>query len=164
MAQAGILLNKPDYNTYNYDSQSQVQGQLSGGYTFSHWLSAGGYLGLNLVSRVPLAPMGLDLRSELSNKRFSPTLYLQTGWGAPLRKNQQDNNWWTDSIAAKGGPSLAFGTGFRIRKSDGRESFWLSLGYLAQKSSLTFYSGETYRTTEIYNQNRWSIQMGWMFW
>lgn len=131
------------------------------GYRFHRLLAAGGGLGVSFFPRGAVAPIFLDLRSDLLQRPITPHIYANMGYGIPLYPHPEDDGWRTD-ISISGGYMYDLGFGVKINSPSGI-AYTLTGGLKAQQIGEAYTDGNEVRYDERVTYQRISLQAGIMF-
>jgi hypothetical protein len=161
ITEMGLMPGTNSNYYYNYDPSTSggFTLQTINGYRFnSHW-TAGGGLGLDIIQQ-PLVQVFADARWEILDKKSSPFIFADAGYGFPISSSPK--NTYTE-ITYKGGVSWGTGIGMRIRfRNDG--AFIVSAGYkMVKRSEEIKASWEPFFTKNDYTFNRLAIRFGLAF-
>jgi len=131
------------------------------GHRFHRLLAAGGGIGVSIFPRALLAPVFLDLRSDLLQKPITPHVYANVGYSVPLIPNPDDDGWRRD-IKISGGFMYDVGLGIKINTASGI-AYTLTGGIKAQQAGESFIDGNDVFFNEQVTYQRLSLQAGIMF-
>lgn len=152
-----------NYTTYYYSAIPQASTgftiQTVNGYRFSRNLLAGAGLGMDIIG-APMFQLFADGRYEILNRKATPYIVVNAGYGFPLTPKQGDIY---SETSYKGGFMWSAGAGMRFNFH--REgAFLVSVGYKVDKRTETI-SGEwqPYETTNEYTYNRLVMRIGLAF-
>lgn len=135
--------------------------QTINGYRFHRLLAAGGGVGISIFPRGMVAPVFLDLRSDLLQLPITPHAYVNAGYGIPLYPNPEDDGWRTD-IRISGGYMFDVGFGVKINSPSGI-AYTLTGGIKAQQIGESYTDGNEVHYDERVTYQRISLQAGIMF-
>lgn len=151
--------NNDYYYGYNPSASLGVTIQTIHGYRFNPYLLAGAGLALDIIDH-PVGQLFADARWEILNKKSTPFVFADAGYGVPFSKGYEDSN---VKISYQGGMTAGAGIGMRI--NFGMDAaFLLEVGYKMEKISQS-YNYEMWGTDETYKYtyNRLAIRMGLAF-
>lgn len=133
--------------------------QTINGYRFNPHFTAGAGIGLDIIE-FPMGQLFADGRWEILNRRATPFVFADGGYGIPLTKGQSDVNGKT---TYRGGITAGAGIGIRINfRNEG--AFIVEAGYkLDQRTEEMNYELWEINQTYKYQYNRLAIRFGVTF-
>lgn len=153
----GLLVGNSDItDSYTFSFNT------SAGYEFNHYLGVGLGLGVEKL-KTELVPLFISIKSNLTNNITTPTISFYIGYSFPLSENKKEDNIDYDY---EGGINLGFDLGICSFKTNHR-AFTISAGYqyqvLKEKSTFYYWGGDNAFETNIYEFNKITIRIGFMF-
>lgn len=160
----GVLPGSNYYYDYYYGSQKPGASvgftiQTIHGYRFNNHLLAGAGLAIDIIQN-PMGQLFADGRYEILNRKTTPFVFLDCGYGIPLSKGYQDAN---SEVTYRGGITAGGGAGMRINfRNEG--AFILEAGYKMEKASEQIkYEAWGTDETNNYTYSRLAIRVGLAF-
>ncbi len=164
LTQIGFMVGQVQ-NPWWWEATAQnvmhVNFQTVNGYRFHRLLAAGGGTGISIFPRGMVAPVFLDLRSDLLQLPITPHVYANAGYGIPLYPKPEDNGWKRD-VTISGGFMYDVGLGIKINTRTGI-CYTLTGGLKAQQIGEKYIDGNEVRYDERVTYQRVSLQAGIMF-
>lgn len=164
LTQVGFMVGQVS-NPWWWGNQTQnvmhFNFQTINGYRFHRLLAAGGGVGVSILPRGMIAPVFLDLRSDLLQLPITPHFYANAGYGFPLYPKPEDDGWRRD-ITISGGYMYDIGVGIKINSASGI-AYTLTGGIKAQQVGEKYIDGNEVRYDERVTYQRISLQAGIMF-
>ncbi|MBK6483486.1 MAG: hypothetical protein IPG01_10215 [Chitinophagaceae bacterium] len=162
ISQMGLLPgSSSNYDYYWYYSAPSVGFTVQSihGYRFNPHFLAGAGLALDIIDN-SIGQLFLDGRYEILDKKTTPFIYGDFGYGVPLNKKYEDES---ISISYKGGITAGGGVGMRMNfRNEG--AFIMEVGYKMEKYSQHYdYQVWGEDITNKFTFNRLAIRMGLAF-
>lgn len=160
----GVLPGSNYYYDYYYGNPQSGTSvgftiQTIHGYRFNKHLLAGAGLAIDII-QYPMGQLFADGRYEILDRKTTPFVFIDCGYGIPLSKGHQDAN---SEVTYSGGITAGGGAGMRINfRNEG--AFILEAGYKMEKASENI-KYETWGTdqTNNYTYSRLAIRVGLAF-
>ncbi|MBN1387832.1 MAG: hypothetical protein JW965_05250 [Bacteroidales bacterium] len=139
---------------------------LLSAYKTSKGLSFGAGSGIDHLE-IPLLPFYAYLRYDPFKTKFSPYVWLKSGYAVSLAADDQENTWYGSYTESKGGLLLNAGIGF-VLYTWPNIGINMGVGYRFQKVSETYHDywwggGEDAVREIITEFNRFELQLGIIF-
>jgi len=162
--QVGFLIGQVQQNWWGGSLSQNVVNmnfQTIHGYRFHRLLAVGGGVGVSILPQGIVAPLFVDIRSDLLQLPITPHLYANAGYGLPLYPTPDDNN-WKQNISISGGYMYDVGLGIKINTKSGI-AYTLTGGIKAQQVGESYTDNNDVQYSERRTFQRLSLQVGIMF-
>ncbi|MBK9733234.1 MAG: hypothetical protein IPO83_18435 [Chitinophagaceae bacterium] len=129
------------------------------GYRFNPHFLAGAGLAIDII-QYPMGQLFADGRWEILNRKATPFVFIDAGYGIPLNKDQDDAN---GQVYYSGGFTAGGGVGMRVNFHN-EGAFVMEVGYKMEKrSEHIVYEIWGTDQTNSYTYNRLAIRFGLAF-